>query len=276
MKTDFEGACAVVTGAGSGIGKLIAKKLASQGAKVAAWDINEPAVKETVNEIIDMGGQAQAFKVDCGDFEQVAQEAKSSMRFLGKLNILVNDAGIVAGKNFEALSREEVERVFKVNALSLFWTNKAFLGELKRARRSVSVTVASAAGLIGSARLTAYSASKFAAVGFTSSLRNELKKEKCQVKTLLVCPFYISTGMFEGVKTKVPLLLPILKPEAVADKIVEAIGSGKERLILPPFAGLAGFIANFPVALADRIENIFGINSCMDEFMGRKKEDDRI
>ena len=111
-------------------------------------------------------------------------------------------------------------------------------------------------------------------MGFTSSFRNELKKEKCQVRTLLVCPFYISTGMFEGVKTKIPSLLPILKPESVADKIVEAINKGKERLILPPFAGLAGFIANSPVFLADRIENIFGINSCMDEFVGRKKEND--
>lgn len=147
MKTDFEGACAVVTGAGSGIGKLIAQNLASQGAKVAAWDINEGAVKETVKEIADIGGKSTAFKVDCGDFEQVMEAAKASTRFLGKLNILVNDAGIVAGKNFEELSQEEVERVFKVNALSLFWTNKAFLGELKKSKRSVSVTVASAAGL---------------------------------------------------------------------------------------------------------------------------------
>ncbi|MBQ5779891.1 MAG: BspA family leucine-rich repeat surface protein, partial [Aeriscardovia sp.] len=82
------------------------------------------------------------------------------------------------------------------------------------------------------------------------------------------------SGMFKGVKTKIPSLLPILKPESVADKIVEAINKGKERLILPPFAGLAGFIANSPVFLADRIENIFGINSCMDEFVGRKKEND--
>ncbi|MBO6020720.1 MAG: SDR family oxidoreductase [Aeriscardovia sp.] len=273
MKTDFEGAGAVVTGAGSGIGKLIAKKLASQGAKVAAWDIDGPAVKETVKEIADVGGESAAFEVDCGDFDAVMRASKVSMRFLGRLNILVNDAGVVVGKRFEDLSEKEVERVFKVNALSLFWTNKAFLKDLKKSRRSISVTVASAAGLIGSARLTAYSASKFAAVGFDSSLRNELKKEKCQVKTLLVCPFYISTGMFEGVKTKVPALLPILKPETVADKIVEAIKKGKERLILPPFAGLAGFIANSPVFFADRIENIFGINSCMDEFVGRKKND---
>ena len=223
MKTDFEGACAVVTGAGSGIGKLIAKKLASQGAKVAAWDIDGPAVKETVKEIADIGGESTAFEVDCGNFENVMEASKPSMKFLGRLNILVNDAGIVVGKSFEELSQEEVEKVFRVNALSLFWINKAFLGQLKKSRRSISVTVASAAGLIGSAYLTAYSASKFAAVGFTSSLRNELKKEKCTVKTLLVCPFYISTGMFEGVKTKVPSLLPILKPEAVADKIVEAI-----------------------------------------------------
>ncbi|MBR6440377.1 MAG: SDR family NAD(P)-dependent oxidoreductase, partial [Aeriscardovia sp.] len=128
-----------------------------------------------------------------------------------------------------------------------------------------------AAGLIGSARLTAYSASKFAAVGFTSSLRNELKKEGSHIKTLLVCPFYISTGMFEGVKTRIPSLLPILRPEKVAEEVVKAIRLGRERLILPPFAAVAGFVANSPVPLADRIENIFGINSCMDEFVGRRR-----
>ena len=276
MKADFEGACAVVTGAGSGIGKLIAKKLASGGARVAAWDINGPAARETVKEITDVGGESAAFQVDCGDFGQVLKAAKSSMKFLGRLNILVNDAGIVAGKSFEELTETEVEKVFRVNSLSLFWTNKAFLEHLKKSKRSISVTVASAAGLIGSARLTAYSASKFAAVGFTCALRNELKKEKCAVKTLLVCPFYIGTGMFEGVKSKFPALLPILKPETVADKIVEAIKAGKERLVLPPFAALAGFIANAPVPIADRVENIFGINSCMDEFVGRKKENDGI
>ncbi|MBQ1803177.1 MAG: SDR family NAD(P)-dependent oxidoreductase, partial [Aeriscardovia sp.] len=155
---DFEGAGAVVTGAGSGIGKLIAKKLASQGAKVAAWDIDGPAVRETVKEIRDVGGESAYLEVDCGDFEQVLEASKLSMRFLGRLNILVNDAGVVVGKNFEELSEKEVERVFRVNALSLFWTNKVFLKYLKKSRRSISVTVASAAGLIGSARLTAYSA----------------------------------------------------------------------------------------------------------------------
>ena len=276
MEAGFEGAGAVVTGAGSGIGKLIAEKLAQGGAKVAVWDIDGPAARESAKEIRDVGGEAQAFEVDCGDFEEVLSAAGPTMAFLGHLNILVNDAGVVAGKLFSDLSEREVERVFDVNSLSLFWTNKAFMAELEKSRRAVTVTVASAAGLIGSARLTAYSASKFAAVGFTSSLRNELKKEGSHVKTLLVCPYYISTGMFEGVKTKIPALLPIQRPERVAREVVRAIRLGRERLILPPFASLAGFIANCPARLADGMENIFGINSCMDEFVGRKKTNERI
>ena len=274
MEADFEGAGAIVTGAGSGIGRLIAEKLSQRGAKVAVWDIDGPAAVETVKEIRDIGGEAEAFKVDCADFKSVLRAAGPTMSFLRHLNILVNNAGVVAGKRFADLKEREIERVFSVNSLSLFWTNKAFLGELEKSRRAVTVTVASAAGLIGSARLTAYSASKFAAVGFTSSLRNELKKEGSHVRTLLVCPFYISTGMFEGVRTKIPELLPILRPEKVADEIVKAIRLGRQRLILPPFAALAGFVANCPPPLADRLENVFGINSCMDDFTGRKKADE--
>ncbi|MBR6440135.1 MAG: SDR family NAD(P)-dependent oxidoreductase, partial [Aeriscardovia sp.] len=134
MEAGFEGAGAVVTGAGSGIGKLIAEKLAQGGAKVAVWDIDGPAARETVKEIRDAGGEAAAFEVDCGDFGRVHSASGPTMSFLGHLNILVNDAGVVAGKLFSDLSQKDRERVFKVNSLSLFWTNKAFLGELEKSR----------------------------------------------------------------------------------------------------------------------------------------------
>ena len=85
------------------------------------------------------------------------------------------------------------------------------------------VTVASAAGLIGSPRETDYAASKFAAVGFNEALRMELKRSAPGVKTTVVRPFYVDTGMFAGVKTRFPLLLPILKEDDVTERILRAV-----------------------------------------------------
>ena len=85
------------------------------------------------------------------------------------------------------------------------------------------VTVASAAGLIGTARETDYAASKFAAVGFDEALRQELRRSAPGVRTTVVCPYYIDTGMFKGVKTRFPLLLPVLKEQEVADRVLKAV-----------------------------------------------------
>mgnify|MGYP003694031817 CR=1 FL=1 len=85
------------------------------------------------------------------------------------------------------------------------------------------VTIASAAGIVGISKMTDYCASKHAAVGFDESLRLELRRQAASVVTTVVCPFYISTGMFAGVRTRFPAILPILDPERVTDQIVDAI-----------------------------------------------------
>jgi all-trans-retinol dehydrogenase (NAD+) len=132
------------------------------------------------------------------------------------------------------------------------------------------VTVASAGGLIGVPKMTDYSASKFAAVGFDESLRVELKRLGYKnIRTTVVCPYFISTGMFKGVKTRFPFLLPIMEPDDVASKIVGAIEKNKERLLLPPFV-LALFPTRLlPPVLFDEIVSFFGINHTMDDFKGR-------
>ncbi|MDO5494898.1 MAG: SDR family NAD(P)-dependent oxidoreductase, partial [bacterium] len=168
------------------------------------------------------------------------------------------------------LSEEEIDRTFDVNVLSHYRTVKAFLPAMLERDSGLVVTVASAAGLIGVPRQTDYSASKFAAVGFTESLRVELRHRGSQVGTLVVCPYYIDTGMFEGVRTKVPLLLPVLQPERVAEQVLDAIESGKQRLVLPPFAQSVLFMKGLPVAAMDAVAELFGVNATMDHFTGRK------
>ncbi|NMA53713.1 MAG: SDR family oxidoreductase [Bifidobacterium sp.] len=272
----YAGACVVITGAGSGIGRLMALRIVEEGGRVAIWDINGEAARTTADMAnAQMGAdpsdpKAIAFTVDVTDNAAVQRAAATTIEALGRVNVLINNAGVVSGAPFEDLTEQQIRRTFAVNVLSLFWTTKAFMPALKKQQRAAIVTVASAAGIVAVARQTDYAASKFAAVGFTSSLRSELKKAGSHIRTLTVCPYYIDTGMFEGVTTKFPLLLPILKEQAVADRIVEAVAKGRERLIMPPFAAVAGFVAALPPKIADPIYGIFGLNEGMDHFTGRK------
>lgn len=272
----YEGASVVVTGAGSGIGRLMALRIVEEGGSVAVWDIDAEAARTTADMANAQVGadpahpRAVAFTVDVTDSTAVRQTAADTVAALGKVNVLINNAGVVSGAPFEELTERQIRRTFEVNVLSLFWTTKAFLPELKRQRRAAVVTVASAAGIVAVARQTDYAASKFAAVGFTNSLRAELKKAGSHIRTLVVCPYYIDTGMFEGVTTRFPLLLPILKEEKVADRIVEAVAKGRERLIMPPFAAVAGLVAALPPKIADPIYGVFGLNEGMDHFTGRR------
>lgn len=272
----YAGACVVITGAGSGIGRLMALRIVEEGGRVAIWDINGEAARTTADMANAQVGadpsdpKAIAFTVDVTDNAAVQRAAAETIEALGRVNVLINNAGVVSGAPFEDLTEQQIRRTFAVNVLSLFWTTKAFMPALRKQQRAAIVTVASAAGIVAVARQTDYAASKFAAVGFTNSLRSELKKAGSHIRTLTVCPYYIDTGMFEGVTTKFPLLLPILKEQAVADRIVEAVAKGRERLIMPPFAAVAGFVAALPPKIADPIYGIFGLNEGMDHFTGRK------
>lgn len=87
---------------------------------------------------------------------------------------------------------------------------------------------------------------------------------------MVVCPYFIDTGMFEGVRTRFPLILPILKPQYVADKVLDGIEKGKKQLILPHFLRILPVLRALPVSLFDKTMNFLGVNRSMDHFVGRK------
>lgn len=203
--TQIAGARVLITGAGSGIGRLMALDAAARGAaEVLIWDLSAESGKRVADEIAATGSHARSFTVNVADSDQVALIAEDT----GPVDVLVNCAGIVTGKKLLDADEDAIRRVYDVNVLALYWTTRAFLpGMLERDRGSV-VTISSAAGFTGVAKQTDYSASKFAALGFTESLRNELRTDGSNIGTLVVCPFYINTGMFEGVTTKFPAFCP--------------------------------------------------------------------
>jgi all-trans-retinol dehydrogenase (NAD+) len=175
----------------------------------------------------------------------------------------------LSGARLLDIPDESIERTMDVNVLALYWVTKAFLGGMIERGHGSVVTIASAAGLVGVARQTDYSASKWAAIGFTESLRNELRVDGHPIHALAVCPFYIDTGMFAGVQTRFPKLLPILDPDEVTTRVIDAIEDGRQQLVLPPLVRALPAMRVLPNRLFDRVMDALGVNQTMDHFTGR-------
>ena len=269
-RTPVRGAVVLVTGAASGIGALVAVQAAHRGARaVVLWDLDLPAAQDVATRVQAAGATCLAQRVDLRDAQEVEAAGRVVLERLGRVDVLVNSAGVVTGRRFEDLSEEDVARTFDVNVLALYRVVRCFLPGMRTRDRGCVVTIASAAGLVGVARQTDYSASKFAAVGFMESLRSELRRSGSHVRTLVVAPYYVSTGMFAGVRTRVPLLLPVLEPERVASQVLDSVERGDARRILPWFANAVLLVKALPVPVADAITDLFGISTTMDTFTGR-------
>ncbi|MCC5953102.1 MAG: SDR family oxidoreductase [Acidimicrobiia bacterium] len=268
--TALAGRIALITGGASGLGRLMALRMASRGATVVAWDLDEEALAALVDDIERTGGRAHGEVVNVADADAVADAALRVHADVGAPTVLVNNAGVVSGRPLLELADADIRRTFEVNALALYWTTRAFLPGMIERNSGHLVTVASAAGLVGVARQSDYSASKHAAVGFDESLRVELRRSAPGVRTTVVCPYYIDTGMFDGVRTRFRWLLPILDPDDVADRIVAAVERNRAQVILPPAVRLLAPLRVLPPRAFDRVMDLLGVNVSMEHFVGRR------
>jgi len=259
----------LITGGGQGIGRLMALRFAQEGCKVALWDIRKDLCDKLLQEKEMQGGGHKAYHCDVQKREVVKSVAEETMKDFGRVDIIVNNAGIVSGKKFLDCSDIEMQRTMDINVMAHFWICKELLPQMISRDSGHLVTVSSAAGLTGVPGLADYCASKFAAFGFNESLRLEFKKNGQNVKTTAVCPYYINTGMFDGAKSSMLGLLYVLDPQKVADQIVDAVKLGDEWLCLPPIVSL-GCLARtiLPVAVLDRLFALLGMSSSMDDFKG--------
>ncbi len=265
-KVALSGSRVLITGGASGLGRQLAVQSAAKGAHVVIWDMNLVNAKKVVAEIQKAGGSAEAHQVDITDRLAVNKLALK----VGAVDVLFNNAGVVSGDWFLDLNPDSIERTYRVNVLSLYWMTQAFLPAMVQSGRGCVVTISSASGMLGVAKLTDYAASKFAAFGFMESLRSELRMKRSSVNTLTVCPHYIGTGMFDGVQTKFAWLLPILDEAKVAAKILRSVEKGKAMLVMPKFVHVIPVVRVLPIRAFDRITDFFGVNRTMDNFRGRK------
>ncbi|KAJ8322052.1 hypothetical protein KUTeg_000523 [Tegillarca granosa] len=200
---DVAGETVLITGAGSGIGRLMAVRFAQLGCRLVLWDINQSGNEETAQQVKAAGASVRTYTVDLSNREDIYKCAEKVKQDVSQVDILINNAGIVTGKKFLDSPDNLIQKTMEVNTMAHFWTCKAFLPGMMERNHGHIVNIASSAGLLGVNGLCDYCASKFAAVGFDESLRFELEMQgKDGVHTTVVCPFYISTGMFEGAKTR--------------------------------------------------------------------------
>jgi len=189
----FEGKAAIVTGAGAGIGRAIARMLASEGACVAIPDYNGEAAEAAAAEINALGARALAFQGDVADSERMGKVVAETVEAFGGVHILVNNAGITRDNLLLRMSREQWDSVIRTNLTGVYVATHAVLRQMLRQKTGCIVSIASVIGLMGNAGQANYAASKAGIIGFTKSLAREVASRGIRVNA--IAPGYIETEM---------------------------------------------------------------------------------
>ncbi|HEX7048449.1 MAG TPA: SDR family oxidoreductase [Gammaproteobacteria bacterium] len=183
--TSLKDKVALVTGAGQGLGAEICKSLAAEGAVVALGDIKPDGLKKTAKDITDTGCDAQTYVMDVSDLESVERVIDDVIKDCGRLDFIINNAGIDYTKSVEEMSYEEWDRVLNVNLRGPFMVAKAAWPHLKKNRSGHIVNIVSTASKRAWENASAYHASKWGLLGFSHALHTEARKENIKVTALI-------------------------------------------------------------------------------------------
>jgi short-subunit dehydrogenase len=261
----------LITGGASGIGKVLGRMVLEKGAKsLIIWDINPDTIAVSKEELSKFG-KVYGYIVDVSNNDMVSETYEKVVHECGHVDLLINCAGIVtSNKTFDQQTPEEIIRTININTVAPMFVARAVLPDMLRRNCGHLCTIASAGGMLSNPKMSVYTASKWGVIGWSDSVRIELQEKKSKVRMTTVAPYYINTGMFEGVKSSI---FPILKPEYVAKKVIRAIEKNKM------FKGIPfgfHFIRFWQFLLPTRIFDfffgkVFGIYHAMDDFTGRKE-----
>jgi short-subunit dehydrogenase len=268
----FEKANVLITGGASGIGKIMGRMALEKGAScLIIWDINPQSISSAAGELSKYG-KVKGYIVDVSGNELITEAYNKVVSECGTIDILINCAGIVtSNKTFDQMSTDEMIRTMNINTLAPMFVTKAILPGMIRRNRGHICNIASAGGMLSNPKMSVYAASKWGAIGWSDSVRIELQNMKSDVHVTTVAPYYINTGMFDGVKSRI---IPILKPEYVAKRIIRAIEKNKSFRGIPfgfHFIRFWQFI--LPTRLFDWFfGKVMGIYHAMDDFTGRNTD----
>ena len=265
----LQGKTVLITGGASGIGRIMARLLLERKSKVVIWDINQRNIEETISELSSKG-EVFGFVVDISKVEEIEETAKKVKLEVGVIDILINNAGIVVGKYFHEHTTEDIIKTMEINANAPMLITRVFLEDMLSQDSGHICNIASSGGLISNPKMSVYAASKWSLIGWSDSLRIEMEQLKKNIRVTTVMPYYINTGMFDGVQSKIP----ILEPESAALAIIKAIEKNKIRLTLPGYIYRVTRLgqALLPLKTFDWFAgSVLGIYKTMEHFTGRKE-----
>lgn len=225
---------AIITGAGRGIGEATAKKFAVEGAKVVIADINQADVDRTVSEIRSMGGETVGVIVDVTKQESVHKMIADTVKKYGKLDVIVNNAGITADNTLLKMTEAEFDRVINVNLKGVYNCGQEAAKVMAEQGSGVILNASSVVGLYGNFGQTNYAATKWGVIGMTKTWAKELGKKGVRINA--VAPGFILTPMTEKMPEKV---LDMMKDKAPLKRL------GMPEDIANAYAFLASDEASF-------------------------------
>ncbi len=265
----IQGSNVLITGGASGIGRLMGQMALQRGAAaLIIWDINEANIQATVQELSPLG-QVYAHRVDVGNVDNVHEAYLATVQECGAVDILINCAGIVTSNHtFDRVDISEIDRTIRINTIAPMYVAREMLPDMLSRNRGHICNIASAAGMLGNPRMAVYAASKWAAIGWSESIRIEMDERRSGVHVTTVAPYYINTGMFDGVRS----VIPILNPAKTARKILRAIERNKNFCGMPfPFHLIRLCQGILPTCVFDWFfGQVFGVYHTMDHFTGRR------
>ena len=259
----------LVTGGCSGIGKIMARICLEKGAhQVIIWDINEMAIRATVRELSRLGS-VSGFRADISDPGSVDAAYTATKASCGDVDILINNAGIITNNlTFAEQTDSDIIRTIDINTKGAMFVTLRFIRDMKARGRGHICNITSSAGMLALPRMALYTSSKWAAIGWSESLRIELSREKSPVRVTTVAPYFINTGMFDGIHS----FFKIQDPEVVARKALKAMERNRFYKGIPFTEHFIRLMQGlFPQRIFDFIfGDVCGLYTVMEHFKGRK------
>ena len=267
MKT-FTGRVAAITGAGSGIGRALAEELVRRGAHLALSDIDEVGLAETVRRCEGAGVKVTSLVLDVADKDAVFAWADEVADEHGKINLIINNAGVDLSATFEGASYADFEWLMSINFWGVVHGTKAFLPYLRAAGEGHVVNISSVFGLVSIPMQSAYNAAKFGVRGFTDALRIELDIERCGVSATTIHPGGIKTNIARNARIDPSASafgddpadfstefdkVARTTPDKAAQQILRAVSRNRRRALIGPDAVVFDLVSRLPAGLYQRL-----------------------